>query len=81
MQCPGCGSSRVYPSRLRNVVERLRQKMTERQPFRCHQCGWRRWRDVEFPVAQPDVVPADLRMPQPPHPLSQRDVDQLDDPA
>ena len=36
---PRWASARVYPSRLRGVVEQLRQKMTDRQPYRCHECG------------------------------------------
>ena len=38
MKCPACGSTRVFPSRLRNILERLRQMLTEKQPYRCHQC-------------------------------------------
>jgi transposase-like protein len=78
MKCPRCASVRVYPSRLRNSVERLRQKMTERQPYRCHECGWRRWREVEFLSANPDVKPEDLRSGQRASPPSTTDVDQLD---
>ena len=28
MKCPACGSPRVYPSRLRTAVERLRHAVT-----------------------------------------------------
>ena len=55
MKCPRCASVRVYPSRLRNSFERLRQKVTDKQPYRCHECSWRKWRDVEFMTASPDV--------------------------
>ena len=78
MKCPRCASVRVYPSRLRNTLERLRQKMTDLQPYRCHECGWRKWREVEFMSANPDVKPEDLRTGKGLTPISQTDVDQLD---
>lgn len=78
MQCPSCGSARVYPSRLRNVVERLRQNLTDKQPFRCHQCGWRRWREVVVREEAAPVAPKDLRTGRVPAPLSSNDLDQLD---
>ena len=78
MKCPRCASPRVYPSRLRNVFEELRQKLTGRQPYRCHECNWRRWREVEFMRKNPDVRPDDLRTAQPVEPVSKTDVDQLD---
>lgn len=78
MKCPQCGSRRVYPSRLKNAIERLRQKLTERQPYRCHECSWRKWREVEFLSANPDVKPDDLRNGRQSGPLSTTEVDQLD---
>ena len=77
MKCPRCASARVYPSRLRSGLERLRQKLTDKQPYRCHECSWRKWREVEFLSANPDVRPEDLRTG---HvlPLSNTEVDQLD---
>ena len=78
MKCPRCQSARVYPSRLRNTFERLRQKATDRQPYRCHQCDWRAWRDVEFLGNNPDVRPDDLRTGRGSGPLSPGDVDPLD---
>ena len=78
MKCPRCASARVYPSRLRNNFERLRQKLTDRQPYRCHECSWRAWRDVEFLKANPDVRPDDLRSGQRNGPPASSDVDQLD---
>jgi hypothetical protein len=68
----------VYPSRLRNPVERLRQKLTEKQPYRCHECNWRKWREVEFLSASPDVRPDDLRTGRGVAPVSSTDVDDLD---
>ena len=79
MKCPRCASTRVYPSRLRGTVERVRQKITDRQPYRCHECGWRAWRDVEFlSTKDSDVTPDDLRTGRRPSALDQKDVDQLD---
>ena len=78
MKCPSCGSSRVFPSRLRNGVERLRQLLTGKQPFRCHQCDWRKWRDVSVHPDSPDVHPEDLRTGRVPQPVSSNDLDELD---
>lgn len=78
MKCPSCGSSRVFPSRLRHGIERLRQMMTEKQPHRCHQCGWRKWREVRVHPDGPDVHPEDLRTGRVPQPVSPNDLDQLD---
>lgn len=78
MKCPRCASVRVYPSRLRNSLERFRQKLTDRQPYRCHECSWRKWREVEFLGPSPDVKPDDLRSGQRPGPIASNDVDQLD---
>jgi hypothetical protein len=79
MNCPVCGSPRVFPSRLRNSIERLRQMLTEKQPYRCHQCGWRRWRDVLI-HDRADVHPEDLRTGRVPAPMSPADIDLLDSP-
>jgi hypothetical protein len=78
MKCPRCASARVYPSRLRGLLERVRQKMTDRQPYRCHECSWRAWRDVEFLSANPDVKPDDLRTGRGTPPLTPTEVDDLD---
>jgi hypothetical protein len=61
MHCPSCGSARVYPSRARNVVERLRQALTGRQPYRCHECNWRKWADILPATTASDTRPEDLR--------------------
>ena len=68
----------MYPSRLRNSLERLRQVMTDRQPYRCHACDVRKWSDVIVREEGPDVRPDDLRTGRTPKPLSSRDLDQLD---
>ena len=81
MQCPSCGSPRVYPSRLRNSLERLRQRLTDRQPYRCHACNWRKWNDVIVREDGPDIHPDDLRTGRTATPLSTRDLDQLDTPS
>jgi hypothetical protein len=81
MKCAACGSTRVFPSRLRNVVEQLRQLMTEKQPYRCHQCGWRKWREVRVHPDSPDVHPEDLRTGRVPKTVSTKDFDELDTPT
>jgi hypothetical protein len=79
MKCPSCGSTRVFPSRLRNALERLRQTVTGRQPFRCHQCGWRRWRDMHvLHPEHPPVRPDDLRTGRTSGPVSTSEIDRLD---
>jgi DNA-directed RNA polymerase subunit RPC12/RpoP len=78
MNCPECGSTRVFPSRVRNIIERLRQILTDKQPYRCHQCGWRKWRDVLMHPENPDVRPDDLRTGRVSTPVSANDFDQLD---
>jgi hypothetical protein len=78
MQCPACGSARVYPSRLRGTFERVRQLLTDRQPYRCHQCGWRKWGAVQVGSGGPDVHPEDLRTGRASRPVSPAEIDQLD---
>ncbi len=78
MTCPACQSPRVFPSRLRSGLERLRQMMTDKQPYRCHQCGWRKWQDVQVHPDSPDVVPDDLRIGRTPRPVSPSEFDELD---
>lgn len=78
MNCPSCDSPRLFPSRLRNGMERLRQQITEKQPYRCHHCGWRKWREVRVYPDSPDVRPDDLRTGRVSQPVSPRDLDQLD---
>lgn len=80
MKCPGCGSLRVFPSRLRNGLERLRHMLTDKQPYRCHECGWRKWNEVRVHPASPDVHPEDLRTGRVSKPVSNSDLDQLDTP-
>ena len=81
MKCPACSSTRVFPSRLRNLIERFRQRLTEKQPYRCHECGWRKWRGVSVHPESPDVSPEDLRTGRVPQPVSPNDLDQLDTPS
>jgi hypothetical protein len=78
MKCPACGSARVYPSHLRGAFERVRQLLTDRQPYRCHQCGWRKWGAVQLGSDGPDVHPEDLRTGRAPRPVSPAEIDQLD---
>ena len=81
MKCPVCGSARVFPSRLRNTLERLRNLFTDNQPYRCHQCGWRKWDEVRVHQDSQDVHPDDLRTGRVPKPLTKSDLDQLDTPS
>jgi hypothetical protein len=81
MKCPSCGSVRVYPSHLRTRLERLRQVLTDKQPYRCHQCGWRRWGAVQIHSEGPDVTPEDLRTGRQVQPVAPSDLDQLDSPS
>jgi hypothetical protein len=63
-------------------VERLRQSLTEKQPHRCHQCGWRRWRELTIHEEHPPVVvPDDLRVGGEAAPVSAAELDQLDLPT
>lgn len=78
MKCPACGSTRVFPSRPRNGFERLRQMITEKQPYRCHECGWRKWDDVFVLPDSPDVHPEDLRTGRVPQPVSPSDLDSIE---
>ena len=78
MKCPACGSANVFPSRLRNSLERLRQLLTDRQPYRCHGCGWRQWSKVRVHPESPDVHPEDLRTGRYAKPVTTGDLDQLD---
>jgi hypothetical protein len=78
MRCPACDSTRVFPSRLRGSFERLRQMITDKQPYRCHDCGWRRWRDLCVLPESPPVHPEDLRTGLAPQPLSPAELDALD---
>ena len=78
MKCPACASARVYPSHLRSALERLRQMLTEKQPYRCHQCGWRKWGAVQLGSDGPDVSPEDLRTGRAKQPVSPAEIDQLD---
>jgi hypothetical protein len=81
MICPACQSTRVFPSRLRSGFERLRQMVTEKQPYRCHECNWRRWRDVQVHPDAADVHPGDLRTGRVTPPVSPHEFDQLDSQA
>jgi len=78
MTCPSCGSTRVFPSRLRNVWERLRNRLLDQQPYRCHDCSWRKWRPFELTPPQPDILPDDLRTGRTTGPVGGGDLDPLD---
>jgi hypothetical protein len=78
MKCPSCGSARVYPSRLRSILEKWWQGLSGKQPYRCHQCGWRRWRELTVLPENPDVHPDDLRTGRRSSPVSPSDLEELD---
>jgi len=81
-KCPVCGSTKIYPSRHRGAWERTRQLFTDKQPFRCHACNWRRWLRAEVHIPnQPDL---DTRVPGRPRadrPMTQDELDGLDLPG
>ena len=78
MNCPSCASPRVYASRLRGLVERARAALSEKHPHRCHDCGWRYWRELGLPTDGPETHPDDLRTGRGTRPVSSKDLDQLD---
>jgi DNA-directed RNA polymerase subunit RPC12/RpoP len=82
MKCIACGSPRVYPSRLRNAYERIRESLTAKQPHRCHECGRRAWADVEILKPGDDgaseIRPDDLRANHDAPPVAPQDLDNLD---
>jgi hypothetical protein len=78
MNCPSCDSSRLHPSRLRGLLETLRYRLSDLQPYRCHGCNWRGWRAIELPPSQPDTHPDDLRGGRPGTPVPAGDLDPLD---
>jgi hypothetical protein len=78
MICPSCSSPRVYPSRVRNGLETLRHRLTDKQPYRCHACNWRGWRAIESRPPDPEVQPDDLRTGRSAPPVSSADLDPLD---
>jgi hypothetical protein len=78
-RCPACGSSRIYPSRLRSIGERLRHRFTGRQPFRCHQCDQRPWARATTGVTQQaKTLPDELRGVGHSGTIRVADLDQLD---
>jgi len=56
----------------------LRYRVTDRQPYRCHDCHWRGWSAIELPASQPDTQPDDLRSGRPGTPVAGGDLDPLD---
>jgi hypothetical protein len=78
MKCPACGSPRVYPSRLRSAVERLRHAVTGLHPHRCHACGDRRWRELIVQLDGPAAQPDDLRSGLSAAPVTETELDRLD---
>lgn len=78
-KCPACGSSRIYPSRIRAVTERIRRALSEKQPYRCHACNHREWYQIYLPLTEgPDAAPEDLRTGLSSRPITPDDLDNLD---
>lgn len=78
-RCPACGSSRIYPSRLRSAGERLRHLITGMRPYRCHHCDWRRWRRVSLRSRhQTQTMPDELRAAGPHGTVQPSELDRLD---
>jgi hypothetical protein len=63
---------------LRNGLESLRHRLTDKQPYRCHECGWRAWRAMEARAPDADVQPDDLRTGRSTPPVSGAELDPLD---
>jgi hypothetical protein len=78
MTCTACGSARIFPSRLRNIIERVRHGLTGREPFRCHQCGLRTWRNARVHDDDEDTHPEDLRTGRSTAPVNAKEIDELD---
>jgi predicted RNA-binding Zn-ribbon protein involved in translation (DUF1610 family) len=78
--CPTCSSARIYPSRLRSAIERVRRALTEHQPYRCHACGFRGWGQILVPVDEGERDAEELRSGGITPPITSRDLDQLDRP-
>jgi hypothetical protein len=77
-RCPTCSSPRIYPSRLRSPLERIRRALTDRQPYRCHACEYRGWGEIHVPIDHTDADPDDLRTGVSAEPIAQSDLDRLD---
>jgi hypothetical protein len=69
----------VYVSRLKSPLERIQQLFTTKQPYRCHQCGWRQWCALEPRTAhEPDVEPDDLKTGRVVRPVTPAELDSLE---
>jgi hypothetical protein len=59
--------------------ERLRHLLTRKQPYRCHQCEWRRWAPVTLrPRGRGETLPDELRANGPRAAVKVAELDQLD---
>jgi hypothetical protein len=60
MRCPSCGSSYFLPSRARNLLDRLREQLSNRVLYRCQKCEQRLWVDEDaLPDDEDDLPEAD----------------------
>ncbi len=46
MNCPACSSSHVHHSRARSLRDQIIKRALPVTFYRCHDCGWRRFRPV-----------------------------------
>jgi predicted RNA-binding Zn-ribbon protein involved in translation (DUF1610 family) len=69
--CPACGSDRVFRSKSRTALERLRRQLTMKRPYRCHACNWRGWAPDGVQAGAPSDV---LDAPSPPPDLGAIDA-------
>ncbi|HVC34200.1 MAG TPA: hypothetical protein VNL16_11880 [Chloroflexota bacterium] len=61
LNCPKCGSTKVYRSKTRSAWERWRREITAKSPFRCHRCAWRGWKPDSGPFFTREEVEAATR--------------------
>jgi hypothetical protein len=70
LNCPKCGSPRVYRSRSRTFLERFRKNFTRARMHRCHACDWRGWgRVTTYVVGAKDQPEAPQRPAAGPEPV------------
>jgi len=41
--CPKCGEYAFHKSHTKNTYERIRKRILNQRPYRCHSCGYRAW--------------------------------------
>jgi hypothetical protein len=61
-QCFECGSKELHRSHVKNSLEALRKRLTQKRLYRCGACGWRGWRELNEsapyePLLSPYLMP------------------------